>query len=374
MRGIQLGTYALNIKSAVELFSGYMQIQKKGYIDNTTLNSGFVPDNKMVSAIENTRGISGFTPRINAEGLISFKDIARGVMIMGIEPAKEKNVTTFSENIKDGMFFSSDSSDSIVLGAQLMKNLGAQPGDTVVILAQDYYGILENRKFRISGTVSFGVREIESSIIFMGLKTAQSFLSLGNKVNLIAIKATDINNLNDVKTNLSEKINNPNLDVLLWDQVNPEIHSAIQLDNISGILFLGILIVIVAFGILNTVLMSVTERFREFGVELSIGMQQVKLVSIVIIETFLLAVTGIIVGNLLGFGVNYYLMEHPIVFGGELTQLYEMYHFLPEMKSSLQLSIFTNISLSILIISIIASIYPAYRLYKLEPLKGIRHT
>ena len=374
MRGIQLGTYALNIKSAVELFSGYIQIQKKGYLDNPKLDAVFVPDNNIIYAIKNTAGISGYTERINAEGLISCGEIARGVVILGIEPSKEKDVTTFTKNIKEGKFFDNDSSNEIVLGEQLMKNLRAEPGDTIVLLAQDFYGVLDNRKFVISGAVTFGMREAESSIVFMGLSTAQSFLSMDDKINLIVLKAADIYSLNKVKKNLAGKINKDNLDILLWDKINPEIHSAIQLDNISGILFLGILIVIVAFGILNTVLMSVTERFREFGVVLSIGMPQLKLVGLVFIETFIISIIGIILGNIIGYGVNNYFIAHPVIFGGELKQLYEIYHFLPEMRSSLEPSIFYNISLSIFFISVLSSIYPAYKVYKLEPLKGIRHT
>ena len=215
---------------------------------------------------------------------------------------------------------------------------------------------------------------MEATVVFMGLKSAQSLLALGNKVNVIAIKANDLNNLNEIKNSLNTKLPNKNLTVLPWNQVNPELQQAIQLDNISGILFLGILIVIVAFGILNTVLMSVTERFREFGVILSIGMPQKKLTYLVYIETLFIALIGLLFGNLLGYFVNYYLILHPIVFGGELKKLYELYHFLPELRSSLQISIFIYVSFSIIGISILSCLYPAYRVYKLEPLKGIRQT
>jgi len=160
----------------------------------------------------------------------------------------------------------------------------------------------------------------------------------------------------------------------LWNEVSPEMQQQINLSDVRGILFSGILIVIVAFGILNTVLMSVTERFREFGVVLSIGMPQVKLTYLVYLETFLITIIGLLFGNMLGFAVNYYFVIHPIVFGGELKRFYEMYHFLPLAQSSVQFSIFLNVSLSVIVISLLACIYPGYRVYKLDPLKGIRHT
>jgi ABC-type lipoprotein release transport system permease subunit len=374
MRGIQNGTFNLNIKNSVELFSGYIQIQKKGYLDNPTLNSSFNINSNIASLLKNTDGVLSYSPRVYSDGLICFKNNSSGVSVMGIEPAMEKNVTTFVQNIDRGKFFDSDSSNEIVVGSKLMDNLGANIGDEIILLSQGYEGTLGNQKFKIAGTVRFGSPDLESAVVFMGIKSAQSLLGLGTRVSVIAIKVQDFERLEKIKNSLSNKVNNPVLSVLLWNEVNPEMQQQINLSNIRGILFNGILIVIVAFGILNTVLMSVTERFREFGVILSIGMPQVKLSYLVYIETFLITILGLFFGNLLGFGVNYYFVVHPIVFGGELKKLYEMYHFLPLAQSSVQLSIFLNVSLSIIIISLLACIYPAYKVYKLEPLKGIRHT
>ncbi len=154
----------------------------------------------------------------------------------------------------------------------------------------------------------------------------------------------------------------------------PDFKQSIELDNVSGILTLSILIIIVAFGILNTVLMSVMERFNEFGISLSIGMPQVKLVYLVFIETFFISMLGLLLGNIIGWGINYYIVLHPIQFGSEIGKIYEEYGFLPMIESSLDPMIFVNTTLSILGISILACFYPAYKVFKLEPLKGIRYT
>ncbi len=374
MRGIQLGTYELNIRSIVELFSGYLQIQNKNYLDNPSLTKSFIIDKNILDALASTKGIVSYAPRIYADGLISFKDNSRGAAIFGIEPDKENKVTTFVQNINSGRLFDSDSSNDIVVGDQLLKNLEANVGDEIVLLAQGYDGALGNQKYKIVGTVKLGLQELESAIIFMGLKSAQSLLAMGNRVNVIAIRADNLSHLEEIDNSLAKKIKDSDIKVLVWNKVNPELEQAIQLDNVSGIFFLGILIVIVAFGILNTVLMSVIERFREFGVVLAIGMPQINLTYLVYIETMLITIIGLFIGNILGIVVNYYLIIHPIVFGGELKKLYEIYHFLPQLKSTLQPSIFYNVSLSILIISLLSCIYPAYKVYKLEPLKGIRHT
>ncbi len=374
LRGIQHGTFALNIKTAVEMFSGYLEIQNKNYLDNPSLNSSFPVNKKITSALNNTSGVEAYAPRIYASGLIGYKDESRGINILGIEPSAEKHVTTFINNLDKGKFFGSDSSDGIVLGERLMDNLNAHIGDEVVLLAQGYDGTLGNRKFKIAGTVKLGVQEMESSVVFMGVKTAQSLLDMGGRVNVVAIKADDIGRLNMIARSLSENIGDAELSVLTWDRVNPEMANMLQFSNVRGIIFSGLLIVIVAFGILNTVLMSVTERFREFGVILAIGMPHKKLPYLIYLETFLLTALGLLFGNLFGYLINSYLVLHPIVFGGELKQLYSSYHFLPEAISSVNLYIFINVSLSVLVISLLSCVYPAFKAYKLEPLKGIRYT
>ncbi len=374
MRGIQLGTFALNIKTVVELFSGYMQIQENGYHDNPSLNKSFIVDQSMISSLQNTKGILGFAPRLYADGLISYKNESRGTAIFAIDPDKESLVTNFMQNVDRGKFFTSDSSHEVVLGSQLLENLKAKIGDNVIILAQGFDGTLGNQKYKIVGTVKLGVQGMEAATVFMGIKSAQSLLGMGNRVNAIAIKVHNINQLKKVKKSLIQVIHDPNLSVLLWNNVNPGLQQMLEFSSVRGIIFLGILFVIVAFGILNTVLMSVTERFREFGVVLSIGMPQIKLTYLVYIETLLLTLFGLLLGNLLGFVLNSYIVDHPIMFGGEMKKMYESYHFLPQAQSSTDFKIFLYVSLAIILISLFACIYPAHKVYKLEPLKGIRHT
>ena len=358
MRGIQQGTFALNIKTVAELFSGYIQIEKKGYNDNPSLNKSFQFNQNIISALKDTKNVLGYSPRVYANGLISRLDESRGVSIFAVKPSEEKNVTNFMENVDRGKFFSSDSSNEIVLGSKLMDNLNAKIGDDVIILAQGYDGALGNQKYKIVGTVKLGVQGMEAATVFMGLKSAQNLLAMGNRINLIALKASGINNLNEIKNSLIEKIHSADLSVLLWNETNPGLQQLLKFSSARGIIFLGILFVIVAFGILNTVLMSVTERFREFGVELSIGMPQIKLTYLVYIETIFLTLIGLGLGNLFGYVLNSYLVLHPIMFGGELKRFYESYHFLPQAQSSVQFFIFLNITLSIIfILSILISYF-----------------
>ena len=243
-----------------------------------------------------------------------------------------------------------------------------------MILSQGADGSMGNLKFKIIGTIKTGSTELDAMGVYMGLKKADELLAMYGRINYIAISLNSLDDLNEAKDQIKNKLAGNNLDVLTWDEIMPDFKQTIELDNVSGILYLSILVIIVAFGILNTVLMSVTERFNEFGITLSIGMPQLKLVLLVLIETIFITFIGLVIGNIIGYGINSYFVAHPIQFAGDLAQMYEEYGFLPQMVSSLLPSMFFNTSLTILISAIVSCIYPLYKVFKLEPLKGIRYT
>ncbi len=374
MRGIQLGTYALNYKTVIETFPGYVQIQKVGYQKNPSLNKTFIFDDKLERKLKDINDVKGYSPRINADGLVSFKDVSLGAAVFGINPEMEKNVTTIFDKLHDGKFFTSDTTNEIVVGYKLLENLGTKIGDDIVLLSQGYDGSLGNMKYKIVGTVKLGNNVFDAMAVFMGLNSAQQLLGMGRKVNAVAINIFSLAETNIVRNEVKAVVDEPELAVLTWEEVMPELKQSMEFDNVSGIFFLGILIIIVAFGILNTVLMSVTERFREFGVILAIGMPQVNLVKVVYLETIFITLLGVIAGDIAGYLINYYIVLNPIILGGGLAEIYAEYNFVPRLESSLDVLIFINVSISIIIISIVSCLYPAYKTYMLEPLKGIRHT
>ncbi len=374
MRGLQLGTYDVNIRHAVELYSGYLQIQKTGYQQNPSLQKSFRFDPAVQKIIEQQPEITAYAPRVVSDGLVSFQDNSLGAAIIGIDIEKEKSVTTFLNKINNGRVFSSDSAAEIVVGEKLLRNLNAKLGDRVVVLSQGFDGSLGNLKFTIVGTLKTGSADYDVAAVLMGLSAAQDLLTMYGRINLIALSLANFHSLPEVKAALQQKLSRADLAVLDWKELMPDLYQAIELDNVSGILFLAILVVVVAFGIMNTILMSVTERFREFGVSLSIGMPQGKLVLLVFLETVFIALIGIALGNLLAAGINYYIVQHPIVLSGDFADLYAEYGFLPRLESTLQPGVFINSTVTIFVVSLITAIYPIYKVYRLEPLKGISYT
>jgi putative ABC transport system permease protein len=374
MRGLQLGTYEHNITFSLELFAGYVQLQHPDYRDNPSLQKYFRFDDAMRGMLDGDERVRGHAPRLYADGLLSFGDNSQGSGIFGIDPDAEQNVTRVVQQLKEGRMISSSDAPEIVVGQTMLANLRASVGNEIVVLAQGYDGSLGNAKFRIVGTVKTGLSDFDRSAVFMGIGALQELVSMQGKVSVVAIALRDLQDVGDVAEEMNAGLDTAAVRALPWDEVMADFKQGIDMDNYSSIMLLGILLVIVAFGILNTVLMSVTERFREFGILLAVGTPQRMLVGLVFIETVIITLLGISIGNILGLGVNWYFYVQPITFTGEFAAMYDEYGFLPVLRSVVRTSSFVNSSLSVLLISLLSVLYPLRRVARLEALKGIRYT
>ena len=373
MRGMQIGTYAVNIKNVVRMFSGYCQVQAEGYNANPTLQKFFTFDEPLARSLHAASHVKAYAPRITADGLAAHGQTSIGVMILGVDVNLEGGVTTLLDRIREGSPPRGGREPAVVLGQALAKNLGAGIGDDVVLLAQGADGTLGNMKYVVSGLIRSGSPDLDRTVVMMDLADAQELLAMEGKIHAVAIALEDLRELPDALDELRASMSGKQLVVLSWEELLPEFRQQIQMDDIGGILFLAILIIIVAFGILNTVLMSVTERFREFGITLAMGMPPARLVLLVVLEGAFLGFLGLVLGNVLAFGVNAYIAANPITFGGDLGTIYEEYGFLPAVYSSVRPHIFLNSSLAIIGITLLSCLYPAYRVWHLTPIEGMRH-
>ena len=372
--GFDDGTFALSLRTAVRSSTGYLQIQRIGYNDNPTLQKSFAITPQIESAINSDPMIDGSSPRIQAGALLSYHNHSLGAMITGVEPKTENLITDFPKKIIDGRFLNNDSTPDIVVGYKLLRNLGAQVGDSVVVLAQGFDGVLGNMFVRIVGTFRTGSEEFDRTGAFMSIPVMQNFLAMGNDVNALALSVKNPSDVGKVARRLDPVLKPTGLVAVPWQELLPQLKQTMAFSHAAHLLFLTILFAVVGFGILNALLMSVTERFREFGVMLSVGMSNSKLALTTAIEMFFMVVIGFIIGNAAGAAINYHFVEHPIVLGGNIGKFVHEWGFQPIVPSSMSPGIFVTAGIIVFAISLAAAIYPLWRVLRLEPLKGIRYT
>ncbi len=375
--GLVIGTWDYSVSQSVEMLSGYLQIQKSGFQDSPSLHKSFAFPGEIVDCIGEIPRVTGYAPRIQADGLVSFHGKSAGTAILGVDPQAEMQMSRLQDRVRTGRMIRQDGIAEVVVGTTLLSTLQGAVGDTVVLLAQGYDGVMGNQKFRVVGSMKIGSPEIDAAMILLHYRAAQELLAMDGLVNVVAIGTDGLQSVEAVHTAMHASLDRRDpeqLAVLTWSEVIPELRQQMDFDRVTDSMFMAVLVIVVAFGVTNTILMSVTERFREFGVTLALGMKSSSLVGLVFLETVCMALAGIFAGCLAGYCANVYFTVNPISLGGEVGQIYERYGFAPMIRSSMRLSVPLASAGLIFLLCCIAGLYPLYRVAGLEPLKGIRHT
>ena len=199
-------------------------------------------------------------------------------------PDVENQLTGIAGKISSGKYLQ-PTDDGVVIGDGLARFLKLQINDTLVIITQGYHGISAAGKFPVKGLIKHVSPELNKSIIYMELKTCQNFLGAENKLTSLVVNVADNEIMAKTLKKLKKEIHSP-YSVMSWEEMQPEIVQQIESDRAGGVIMKAILYIVIAFGILGTIMMMIAERRREFGVMISIGMQKRKLAVILFRPVF----------------------------------------------------------------------------------------
>jgi len=370
MRSMQVGTYEMMEHDSVKNTTGYLQVQAKGYWDDKTINNTFENSQGLVDTLMEIQGITCLTPRLESFALLSSGNMTKGVAIIGTDPAIEDSMTGLKNRIIRGTYFSSDS-NSILVGEVLARYLKVDTGDTLILLSQGYHGITAAGEFIIQGIFRFPAPMMNSEVAYLKLQDAQYFYAAPNRLTSLSVMIDDPDMLEDLRETITDKTRGKYA-VLTWKEMLVALVQSIESDNISGWFMLGILYLVVAFGIFGTMLMMTMERKREFAVMVSVGMQRYKLTRIILLETFFIGLLGIIVAFLISLPVINYLHHHPIPLTGAAAEAMLEMNARPILPFSLDPELFINQIIVIGILTLLAVVFPVYYVNKFNILRAFR--
>lgn len=388
MRSMQLGSYENMTKAAINQV-GFMQVQGKGFWENQSINKAIIYSDSIKNSINQVSNVKNQMPELQNFCLASSEDKTKGALIIGILPDIENEHRGLAKKLVWGNYLNIND-NGVLIAEDLARYLGVIQvetetaysadsleqktiekitllKDTLVIMGSGYQGITAAAIFPVSGILKFATPQENGSLIYMTLPNAQSTFSpyIPNLVTSIAIELNDNDKIEETRAAILSNLNNK-YDVLLWSEMLKEIVQSIQSDNVSGIIMLGILYMIVGFGLLGTVLMMTMERRREMAVMISVGLQRDRLAIILVIESIILAVLGVIVGIFLSYPLVYYLFLHPIPLSGELADMMATYNLEAIIPFSLDFSIFYNQASVIFIVALVVALYPLITAYRLK--------
>jgi len=215
--------------------------------------------------------------------------------------------------------------------------------------------------------------ELNKSIIYMELKTCQSFLGAENKLTSMVVNVADNDAMKRTLKNLKSEIQSP-YSVMSWEEMQPEVVQQIESDRAGGVIMKAILYIVIAFGIFGTIMMMIAERRREFGVMISIGMQKRKLSVILFIETLFIGLLGILSGIAVSLPLLFIQSKNPIPLTGDTAKLMEDFGFEPYMFFSTAPEVFWQQALSVFVLTLLIGIYPVIASLRIKEIKALHGT
>lgn len=375
MNAFAKGGHDQMIQDSVSQNVGHLQIHEKGYWENQTIDYAFIPDQNLINSLSELKKngtIEGYSRRINADALLSCNNNSAGALIQGIDPDEEKYVSNIKSSIIQGRYLINESGNEIVIGEILASNLGAVPGMTVTILSQGFDGSIAADRLTVAGIFKSNNPEYDQGLAIIPIKRANDTFYMNDYIQAITIRCSNIDNVSRVKDILKKNNSNTDLEVMDWSELMPELVQFIVMDDFSAYIFDAILFMIVAFGILNTIQMSVFERTRELGIMLAIGTKPAEIISMILFESLYISILGLILGVLLGAGLSYYFQVNPLdltdyskefsVWGVNTVQY-------PANASRLNIAVTAIVTL---LLSLTFSVFPARRAARLKPIDAIR--
>ncbi len=371
MRGFGKGSYAKMKQNAIEAYSGYLQIQKRGYWEDKNINNSFTIDPDLLSRLEASKEVRALIPRLESFSLASSGESTKGAVIMGIDPEKENQMSGIRNYLSQGEYLRADDR-AVLLAGDLASFLRMKVGDTLVLFSSGYHGATAAGLYPVKGIINLPTPEMNRTFIYMPVRMAQELFSAPDRFTSVAFDLVSMDDVEPVVKSVSDQLDTENYSVMSWQKMNKELLQMIETDNAGGVIMIGILYMVIAFGIFGTVLMMTNERIREFSVMISVGMQKSKLALVIIMELLMLTTLGVLGGIAISLPVMIYFVYNPIELTGDYLDVMKEFNFEPVMPMSMDVDIFIMQAIAITILSLIAMSYPTIKIMKLNAVEGLR--
>ena len=368
---LQFGSYQMMIDNSLKPYTGHLQIQRDGYNDEPKMRSSINNILPLADKVRNHLGSDNAAARGVAFAMTSSEQRSYGLQIIGVEPDYEINVSSLPGLIKQGHYFTDINKAEIIIGSVLARNLKVTIGDELTLLGSGHDGSFAAGIVFVSGIFESGIVDIDRSMAQLPIGYFQQLFTMQGTGHNIVINAPDLMSVSALGQEITKLLSDDELVVLEWDELQPGLKQAIQADMASAWFMYFILIILVAFSVLNTQLMSVLERTREFGTMMALGVTPARLGKLVLTETAIMSSLGLIIGVALGIPLTYYLSIVGFSYPG-MEEMTVRFNLPDRMYPSLSLLSIMLGPVIIYIFSLLAAIYPALRLFFLQPVSAMR--
>ncbi len=356
-----------SLESSINLQTGHLQIRAKDY--NPDKNSlaweDLVEDpDRIASQISTVTGVKVATPRLISSGIVNFGDKTNGVAVLGIDPGSVANAP-FRNGLSEGDFIEADDRDSILIGKELARKMGISLHDNIQLLVNTSDGSVNEQSFTVKGIYNSGVPSYDETTAFLPISKAQAIAGVEKRASTILVLLND-REMTDV---VAASLKSDKYSIVTWKEQNEMVVQTEEFAHGYMVIINLIVLAITATVIVNTLVMAVFERTREIGILSAIGMKSTRIMGMFIIESFLLALLGTLMGFIIGgvlvwysTNVGFYIGNMGLRSGFLLGE--RIYGYLT-MQDTVSLTI------TAFVVTMLAALYPAILAARMEPVKAL---
>jgi ABC-type lipoprotein release transport system permease subunit len=358
------------IQTAILTEASHIQVHHPDYLVNPDQKSRIIGINTLVSGIDTIKGVKAVTKRILVNAMATSAETGSGVRIIGIDPEREKQVTNLYSKIKEGTYLEGGKRNPIVIGSELAEKLSVGLRTKVVLTLQSMDGTLTSGLFRVSGIYRTSNSAYDEMNVFVKYGNIAGLIGLDSlSGHEVAVLLADNDELDDIAGMIKKQ--NTGLDTKTWREIMPEVSMVEETMDISMYIFIGVVLVALIFGIINTMLMAILERVKELGMLMAVGMNKMRVFLMILLETVLLSITGGIIGMLAGYFVTV-LFYHKGINLSMFAEAYGKLGYETWIYPVPDLDIDLKVALMVLITGILAALYPAWKAIQLKPAEALR--
>ncbi len=370
MSSIQEGSYAKGIDNVVRFHSGYLQIQQADFWESRSINDSFEPADSLFEIITNTKEINLAVKRLESFTLISSGNNTTGCALIGVDPENENNLTRLSRWISEGNYLS-PGDEGILLAGNLARNLKVRPGDTLILISQGYHGASAAALLPVRGILNFPSPELNNYGAYVDFRQAGYFFDSGENITSLVLMPDDYSQVQSIKKKLAAKLGN-GYKVMTWKEMNPSLVNLIESDRAAASILKGILYLVVAFGILATIIMMMSERKKELGIMVAIGMRKIRLQRILMYETIHIGFIGVLSGFIIILPVIAFMVNHPVPLPAGVASAFESFGLEPVYYFSMMPKVFVKQIIIVFLITVVIACYPLYNILRMNILHTIK--
>lgn len=372
MISLQLGMYRMMIDNSLQAFSGHLQVQARGYKDDHKMRQTVPAAAALAAGLRRELGLETIAVRAAGFVLASSEERSYGIQVFGVQPDFEPRVSSIPGLVKRGSYLSDPAAGEIVIGSVLARNLKVDVGDELTLIGSGLDGSFAAAVVVVKGIFASGVTDLDRNIAEMPLVAFQEIFAMGDHGHEVVITARELAEVDGVMRRALPLLPaDGDLVVHDWDALQPGLQQAIQADMAGAWFMYGVLVILVAFSVLNTQLMSVLERTKEFGIILSLGLTPGRIGRLVVLETALMGGLGLVLGIAGGGLLTLWLGINGFSYPG-MDELAVQFNLSDRIYPRLSLLSALIGPAIVFVFSLIASIYPALRLHWLHPVEAMR--